>query len=84
MFLYQRPALKIQCSSSTFYLLEEIGGYMLECRGTLQVKVRHHTSHLNTGSTGSSGDTGGSGSSGSTGSSLVTLLSVSNRGKATW
>uniref|UniRef100_A0A672ZB34 Guanylate cyclase n=2 Tax=Sphaeramia orbicularis TaxID=375764 RepID=A0A672ZB34_9TELE len=31
-------ALKIQCSSSTFYLLEEIGGYMLECRGTLQVK----------------------------------------------
>lgn len=69
MFLYQRPALKIQCSSSTFYLLEEIGGYMLECRGTLQVKVRHHTSHLNTGSTGSS---------------LVTLLSVSNRGKATW
>lgn len=72
MFLYQRPALKIQCSSSTFYLLEEIGGYMLECRGTLQVKVRHHTSHLNTGSTGSSG------------CSQVTLLSVSNRGKATW
>ncbi|XP_073331589.1 atrial natriuretic peptide receptor 1-like [Pagrus major] len=31
-------ALKIQCSSSTFYLLEEIGGYLLECRGTLQVK----------------------------------------------
>uniref|UniRef100_A0A3B5ASS4 Guanylate cyclase n=1 Tax=Stegastes partitus TaxID=144197 RepID=A0A3B5ASS4_9TELE len=31
-------ALKIQCSSSTFYLLEEIGGYVLECRGTLQVK----------------------------------------------
>ncbi|XP_005754328.1 atrial natriuretic peptide receptor 1 [Pundamilia nyererei] len=31
-------ALKIQCSSSVFYLLEEIGGYMLECRGTLQVK----------------------------------------------
>lgn len=36
------PALKIQCSSSTFYLLEEIGGYVLECRGTLQVKVRRH------------------------------------------
>lgn len=33
-------ALRIQCSSSTFYLLEEIGGYVLECRGTLQVKVR--------------------------------------------
>lgn len=33
------PALKIQCSSSAFYLLEEIGGYVLECRGTLQVKV---------------------------------------------
>lgn len=32
-------ALKIQCSSSAFYLLEEIGGYVLECRGTLQVKV---------------------------------------------
>lgn len=32
-------ALKIQCSSSVFYLLEEIGGYVLECRGTLQVKV---------------------------------------------
>ncbi|XP_028298297.1 atrial natriuretic peptide receptor 1 [Gouania willdenowi] len=31
-------ALKIQCSSSTFYLLEEIGGYTLECRGTLEVK----------------------------------------------
>ncbi|XP_051800321.1 atrial natriuretic peptide receptor 1-like [Acanthochromis polyacanthus] len=31
-------ALKIQCSCSTFYLLEEIGGYVLECRGTLQVK----------------------------------------------
>ncbi|XP_036967064.1 atrial natriuretic peptide receptor 1-like isoform X2 [Acanthopagrus latus] len=31
-------ALKIQCSSSTFYLLEEIGGYVLECRGMLQVK----------------------------------------------
>uniref|UniRef100_A0A8C6M646 Guanylate cyclase n=1 Tax=Nothobranchius furzeri TaxID=105023 RepID=A0A8C6M646_NOTFU len=31
-------ALKIQCSPSTFYLLEEIGGYVLECRGTLQVK----------------------------------------------
>lgn len=60
MFLYQRavavfPALKIQCSSSTFYLLEEIGGYVLECRGMLQVKVSRHTSHLNTGSTGSTG-----------------------------
>lgn len=32
-------ALKIQCSSSAFYLLEEIGGYVLECRGMLQVKV---------------------------------------------
>lgn len=32
------PALKIQCSSSAFYLLEEIGGYLLECRGMLQVK----------------------------------------------
>ncbi|XP_072314801.1 atrial natriuretic peptide receptor 1-like [Eucyclogobius newberryi] len=31
-------ALKIQCSSSTFFLLEEIGGYVLECRGTMQVK----------------------------------------------
>ncbi|KAG7232193.1 hypothetical protein INR49_009452 [Caranx melampygus] len=30
--------LKIQCSSSSFYLLEEIGGYVLECRGMLQVK----------------------------------------------
>ncbi|MEQ2200038.1 hypothetical protein XENOCAPTIV_020621 [Xenoophorus captivus] len=33
-----RYSLKIQCSSSAFYLLEEIGGYVLECRGTLQVK----------------------------------------------
>ena len=32
-------ALKIQSSSSAFYLLEEIGGYVLECRGVLQVKV---------------------------------------------
>ncbi|MBN3315637.1 ANPRA protein, partial [Atractosteus spatula] len=31
-------ALKIQCSSGTFYLLEEIGGYILTCRGSLQVK----------------------------------------------
>ncbi|XP_046873487.1 atrial natriuretic peptide receptor 1-like [Hypomesus transpacificus] len=31
-------ALKIQCSSGTFYLLEEIGGYVLNCRGMLQVK----------------------------------------------
>uniref|UniRef100_W5L8E5 Guanylate cyclase n=1 Tax=Astyanax mexicanus TaxID=7994 RepID=W5L8E5_ASTMX len=31
-------ALKIQCSSSAFYLLEEIGGYTLTCRGVLQVK----------------------------------------------
>uniref|UniRef100_A0A3Q3B0S8 Guanylate cyclase n=1 Tax=Kryptolebias marmoratus TaxID=37003 RepID=A0A3Q3B0S8_KRYMA len=31
-------ALKIQVSCSTFYLLEEIRGYSLECRGTLQVK----------------------------------------------
>ncbi|AWO97321.1 Guanylate cyclase [Scophthalmus maximus] len=31
-------ALKIQCSSSVFYLLEEIGGYVLQCRGMLQVK----------------------------------------------
>ncbi|TRZ04018.1 hypothetical protein DNTS_031185 [Danionella cerebrum] len=31
-------ALKIQCSSSVFYLLEEIGGYTLTCRGLLQVK----------------------------------------------
>ncbi|KAK3519262.1 hypothetical protein QTP70_023123 [Hemibagrus guttatus] len=31
-------ALKIQCSSSVFYLLEEIGGYTLTCRGVLQVK----------------------------------------------
>lgn len=39
MSLYAPSALKIQCSSSAFYLLEEIGGYVLECRGTLQVKV---------------------------------------------
>uniref|UniRef100_A0A667WN19 Guanylate cyclase n=1 Tax=Myripristis murdjan TaxID=586833 RepID=A0A667WN19_9TELE len=31
-------ALKIQCSSSVYYLLEEIGGYVLECRGMLQIK----------------------------------------------
>uniref|UniRef100_H3AFH5 Guanylate cyclase n=1 Tax=Latimeria chalumnae TaxID=7897 RepID=H3AFH5_LATCH len=31
-------ALKIQCSSSTYHLLEQIGGYALTCRGTLQVK----------------------------------------------
>ncbi|XP_033984162.1 LOW QUALITY PROTEIN: atrial natriuretic peptide receptor 2-like, partial [Trematomus bernacchii] len=31
-------ALKIQCSSAAFYLLEEIGGYLLTCRGTLSVK----------------------------------------------
>lgn len=32
-------ALKIQCSSTAFYLMEECGGYVLECRGSLQVKV---------------------------------------------
>lgn len=37
--LTMSSALKIQCSSTAFYLLEEIGGYVLECRGTLQVKV---------------------------------------------
>ncbi|TKS93326.1 Atrial natriuretic peptide receptor 2 [Collichthys lucidus] len=31
-------SLKIQCSPSAFYLLEEIGGYLLQCRGMLQVK----------------------------------------------
>ncbi|KAM4809730.1 atrial natriuretic peptide receptor 1-like [Rhinophrynus dorsalis] len=31
-------ALKIQCSSSTHDLLKQIGGYLLVCRGTLQVK----------------------------------------------
>ncbi|XP_043530104.1 atrial natriuretic peptide receptor 1-like [Chiloscyllium plagiosum] len=31
-------ALKIQCSSSTNSLLEQIGGYVLTCRGTLQIK----------------------------------------------
>ncbi|KAM9827307.1 atrial natriuretic peptide receptor 1 [Neosynchiropus ocellatus] len=31
-------ALKVQCSSSAFYLLEEIGGFILECRGMMQVK----------------------------------------------
>ncbi|XP_049608409.1 atrial natriuretic peptide receptor 1-like [Syngnathus scovelli] len=31
-------ALKIQCSASVFYLLEEIGGYVLVCRGMMQVK----------------------------------------------
>lgn len=39
-------ALKIQCSSTAFYLLEEIGGYVLECRGTLQVKVSRINSPL--------------------------------------
>ncbi|KAJ1171310.1 hypothetical protein NDU88_003173 [Pleurodeles waltl] len=32
-------ALKIQCSSSAAELLNEIGGYTLTCRGTLDVKV---------------------------------------------
>ncbi|XP_078385370.1 atrial natriuretic peptide receptor 1 isoform X3 [Cetorhinus maximus] len=31
-------ALKIQCSSSTNMLLEQFGGYVLICRGTLQIK----------------------------------------------
>ncbi|XP_062460378.1 atrial natriuretic peptide receptor 2-like [Pezoporus occidentalis] len=31
-------ALKIQCSSSTYQLLEQIGEYVLVCRGNLQVK----------------------------------------------
>ncbi|NWU88835.1 ANPRB protein, partial [Upupa epops] len=31
-------ALKIQCSSSAYQLLEQIGEYVLVCRGTLQVK----------------------------------------------
>ncbi|XP_029473517.1 atrial natriuretic peptide receptor 1-like [Rhinatrema bivittatum] len=31
-------ALKIQCSSSSAELLQEIGGYVLTCRGTLNVK----------------------------------------------
>ncbi|CAL8377868.1 unnamed protein product [Gadus morhua 'NCC'] len=31
-------ALKVQCSSSVFFLLEEVGGYVLHCRGVQQVK----------------------------------------------
>ncbi|XP_061473687.1 atrial natriuretic peptide receptor 1-like [Rhineura floridana] len=31
-------ALKIQCSSNTYQLLEQIGEYVLVCRGNLQVK----------------------------------------------
>ncbi|XP_067838451.1 atrial natriuretic peptide receptor 1-like [Heptranchias perlo] len=31
-------ALKIQCSSSTNSLLEQFGGYILACRGALQIK----------------------------------------------
>ncbi|XP_048360348.1 atrial natriuretic peptide receptor 2-like [Sphaerodactylus townsendi] len=31
-------ALKIQCSSTTYQLLEQIGEYILVCRGNLQVK----------------------------------------------
>ncbi|NWY55748.1 ANPRB protein, partial [Chionis minor] len=31
-------ALKIQCSASTYQLLEQIGEYVLVCRGNLQVK----------------------------------------------
>ncbi|KAG7260448.1 hypothetical protein CRUP_029447 [Coryphaenoides rupestris] len=31
-------ALKVQCSASVFYLLEEVGGYVLQCRGVQQVK----------------------------------------------
>ncbi|XP_032642428.1 atrial natriuretic peptide receptor 1-like [Chelonoidis abingdonii] len=31
-------ALKIQCSSNTYQLLEQIGEYILVCRGNLQVK----------------------------------------------
>uniref|UniRef100_A0A8C4SL10 Guanylate cyclase n=1 Tax=Erpetoichthys calabaricus TaxID=27687 RepID=A0A8C4SL10_ERPCA len=33
-------ALKIQCSSGSYCLLQEISGYVLTCRGTLQVKVK--------------------------------------------
>lgn len=32
-------ALKIQCSESTADLLHTLGGYVLVCRGTLNVKV---------------------------------------------
>lgn len=32
-------AMKIQCSSSTYSLLEQFGGYVLICRGTFQIKV---------------------------------------------
>ncbi|XP_059832286.1 atrial natriuretic peptide receptor 1-like [Hypanus sabinus] len=31
-------ALKIQCSSSTYSLLEQFGGYILICRGSFQIK----------------------------------------------
>uniref|UniRef100_A0A8D0G9H7 Guanylate cyclase n=1 Tax=Sphenodon punctatus TaxID=8508 RepID=A0A8D0G9H7_SPHPU len=39
-------ALKIQCSSNTHQLLEQIGEYILVCRGNLQVKV--NMQHLST------------------------------------
>lgn len=40
LYLSFFPALKIQCSSSAYELLEQIGEYVLVCRGNLQVKVR--------------------------------------------
>jgi len=57
--MFSCSALKIQCSSSTFYLLEEIGGYLLDCRGMMQVKVS--PGHWDTGETGGAGAVGGMG-----------------------
>uniref|UniRef100_A0A3B3TD00 Guanylate cyclase n=1 Tax=Paramormyrops kingsleyae TaxID=1676925 RepID=A0A3B3TD00_9TELE len=54
-------ALKIQCSSSTFCLLEEIRGYVLICRGLLQVKGKGDmVTYWLEGKQGGAGDQDGS------------------------
>ena len=37
---YLSAAMKIQASDSSAQLLRKVGGFTLDCRGTVQVKVR--------------------------------------------
>ena len=32
--------MKIQCSEATYNLLDELGGFKLECRGDVDIKAR--------------------------------------------
>lgn len=38
--------MKIQCSEATYNLLDELGGFKLECRGNIDIKARSSYTNL--------------------------------------